>query len=93
MTEVFYKNTLSALKVCKEIPVLTIAFEKSNPQLLFLFLFEEMVVGDFVFLYLVVKWPIGILQAGLGCKPDNHIEGTSERTLHGKMEDTVKGDC
>ncbi|QII12819.1 hypothetical protein KsCSTR_34400 [Candidatus Kuenenia stuttgartiensis] len=29
----------------------------------------------------------------LGCKPDNHIEGTSERTLHGKMEDTVKGDC
>ncbi|SOH03121.1 hypothetical protein KSMBR1_0607 [Candidatus Kuenenia stuttgartiensis] len=70
MTEVFYKNTLSALKVCKEIPVLTIAFEKSNPQLLFLFLFEEMVVGDFVFLYLVVKWPIGILQAGLGCKPE-----------------------
>ncbi|MCR4293739.1 MAG: hypothetical protein NUV76_12810, partial [Candidatus Kuenenia sp.] len=51
MTEVFYKNTLPALKVCKEIPVLTIAFEKSNPQLLFLFLFEEMVVGDFVFLY------------------------------------------
>ncbi|WP_169704086.1 hypothetical protein [Candidatus Kuenenia stuttgartiensis] len=30
---------------------------------------------------------------GSGYKPDNHIEGTSERTLHGKMEDTVKGDC
>jgi hypothetical protein len=30
---------------------------------------------------------------GSGYNPDNHIEGTSERTLHGKMEDTVKGDC
>lgn len=28
---------------------------------------------------------------GSGYNPDNHIEGTSERTFHGKMEDTMKG--
>jgi len=45
------------------------------------------------FLFLLVQsFSIEPKCFGSGCKPDNHIEGTSERTFHGKMEDTVKGE-